>query len=361
MGTFREFLAKTADGHPLTRQEAAEAFTAMTSGEATPSQMGAFLMALRVRGETVDEITGAATSLRRRMHGVTAPPGTVDILGTGGDSSGSYNISTCAGLIVAGVGVPVAKQGNRALSSRSGSTDVLGALGVRTALTPAEVEHCIAAAGIGFMHAPNHHPALRHVAATRVELATRTVFNLLGPLLNPAGVAHHLVGVYSRHWVEPLARVLGELGSARALVVHGSDGLDEVTTTGPTYVAELADGAVKTFEITPAEAGIPLARPEDLRGGDPAHNAAALRGVLEGVRGPYRDIAVLNAAAALVAARRAGDFRQAAELAAASIDSGEARSRLAALVAASHGTHTTDTAHGTDTTRTATTPRTSHE
>ncbi|KUL36076.1 anthranilate phosphoribosyltransferase [Streptomyces sp. NRRL F-4489] len=337
-GTFKDFLAKTADGHPLTREEAADAFALMTSGEATPSQMGAFLMALRVRGETVAEISGAATVLRTKMYGVAAPPGTVDILGTGGDASGSYNISTAAGLIVAGAGVPVAKQGNRALSSRSGSTDVLRALGVRTALSPAEVEHCIAAAGIGFMHAPNHHPALAHVADTRAELATRTVFNLLGPLLNPAGVKHHLVGVYARHWAEPLAHVLGELGSTHALVVHGSDGLDEVTTTGPTYVAELADGAVKTYEITPGDAGLPTARPGDLRGGDPAHNAAALRRVLDGAPGPYRDIAVLNAAAALVAAGRAGDLRQGAARAAASLDSGEARARLAALVAASHTT-----------------------
>lgn len=340
MGAFKEFLAKTADGHVLSREEAAEAFTIMTSGEATPSQMGAFLMALRVRGETVAEITGAATSLRSRMRAVTAPAGAVDIVGTGGDSSGTYNISTCAGLIVAGAGVPVAKHGNRALSSRSGATDVLGALGVRTALSPAEVEHCISAAGIGFMHAPNHHPALKHVAPTRVELATRTVFNILGPLLNPAGVKHHLVGVYSRHWVEPLAQVLGELGSQHALVVHGSDGLDEVTTTGPTYVAELVDGVVKTFQITPEEAGIPTARPEDLRGGDPAHNAAALRGVLEGARGPYRDVTVLNAAAALVAASHVSDFRQAAELAAASIDTGEARNRLSALINASNATTT---------------------
>ncbi|MEV8523572.1 anthranilate phosphoribosyltransferase [Streptomyces sp. NPDC052000] len=336
MGTFKEFLAKTADGHPLTRHEASAAFTVMTSGEATPSQIGAFLMALRVRGETVAEITGAATSLRARMRTVAAPSGAVDIVGTGGDASGTYNISTCAGLIVAGAGVPVAKHGNRALSSRSGATDVLGALGVRTELTPAEVEHCIATAGIGFMHAPNHHPALKHVAPTRVELATRTVFNLLGPLLNPAGVRHHLVGVYSRHWVEPLAQVLGELGSTHALVVHGSDGLDEVTTTGPTYVAELADGVVKTFEVTPSQLGIPTARPQDLRGGTPAENAQALKGVLEGARGPYRDVAVLNAALALVAASRTADFGQAADLAVESIDSGRARACLSALIDASH-------------------------
>ncbi|MBQ1099033.1 anthranilate phosphoribosyltransferase [Streptomyces sp. b94] len=336
MGTFKEFLAKTAGGSPLTRQESAEAFTIMTSGEATPSQIGAFLMALRVRGETVEEITGAATSLRARMLTVTAPPGAVDIVGTGGDGSGSYNISTCAGLIVAGAGVPVAKHGNRALSSRSGATDVLGALGVRTALSPAGVEHCIAKAGIGFMHAPNHHPALRHVAPTRVELATRTVFNILGPLLNPAGVRHHLVGVYSPQWVEPLAHVLGELGSTRALVVHGSDGLDEVTTTGPTHVAELGDGTVRTYEITPTSAGLPTAGAGDLQGGTPHDNARALLAVLEGARGPYRDIAVLNAAAALVAASHVNDFREAAVLAAKSVDSGQARACLTALIEASN-------------------------
>jgi anthranilate phosphoribosyltransferase len=342
MRPFKEFLAKTADGRPLTRQEAADAFTVMTTGEATPSQIGALLMALRVRGETVEEITGAATSLRRRMRPVRAPAGAVDIVGTGGDASGSYNISTCAALIVAGAGVPVAKHGNRALSSRSGATDVLGALGVRTELSPADVEHCLAAAGIGFMHAPNHHPALRHVAPTRVELATRTVFNILGPLLNPAGVRHHLVGVYSRHWVEPLAQVLGELGSTRALVVHGSDGLDEVTTTGVTHVAELADGAVKTFEIGPTDLGLRPARPADLRGGTPSENAEALKAVLEGARGPYRDVAVANAAVALVAASHVTDFAQAAAVAAESVDSGRARACLSALIEASHAHVTED-------------------
>lgn len=335
-GAFQRLLGRVADGHTLTQNEAAEAFTAMTKGEATASQTGAFLMALRVRGETVDEIVGAVHSLRAVMRPVSAPENAVDVVGTGGDASGSYNISTCAAFIVAGAGVPVAKHGNRALSSKSGASDVLGALGVQTGLSPAGVEYCLESSGVGFMHAPEHHPALRHVAPTRTELATRTIFNILGPLLNPAGVRYHLIGVYARRWVEPLAHVLGELGAERAWVVHGSDGLDEITTTGPTYVAELANGRVRTFEITPEEAGVGRARPDDLLGGDPKHNAKALRAVLEGARGPYRDIALLNAAATLWAAGRVSDLRQGVEVAAESVDSGAARERLDSLVAASN-------------------------
>ena len=206
----------------------------MMSGEATPSQMGGLLMALRLRGETVDEITGAVTTMRAKMQRVAAPPDAIDVVGTGGDASGSYNISTCAAFIVAGAGVPVAKHGNRALSSRSGAADVLGALGVKIDLRPDEITRCIYEAGIGFMFAPAHHPAMKHVGPTRVELGTRTIFNLLGPLSNPAGVKRQMVGVFSRQWVEPLANVLKNLGSERAYVVHGSDGLDEITTSGPT-------------------------------------------------------------------------------------------------------------------------------
>lgn len=338
MDSFRELLGKVATGAALTREESAAAFDAMVSDEVTPSQTGAFLMALRVRGETVGEITGAAVALRARMHRVTAPDGAVDVVGTGGDESGSYNISTSAAFVVAGAGVPVAKHGNRALSSRSGAADVLEALGVRTGLTPAGVEHCLAEAGMGFMFAPSHHPALKHVATTRVELATRTVFNLLGPLINPAGVRHHLVGVYSRQWIEPVARVLGELGSRRALVVHGSDGLDELTSTGPTAVAELRDGHVRTYEITPEEAGLPRRRPEDLRGGTAEHNAKALLAVLDGRPGPLRDVVILNAAAALVAADRADGLADGVAQATRSIDSGQAKERLDLLAATSHRT-----------------------
>src|SRR5205085_915345 len=240
----------------------------MMSGEATPSQMGALLMALRVRGETVDEITGAVTTMRSKMLRVEAPPDAIDVVGTGGDASGSYNISTCSSFIVAGAGVPVAKHGNRALSSRSGAADVLQALGVKIDLTPDNVGRCIREAGIGFMFAPAHHPAMKNVGPTRVELGTRTIFNLLGPLSNPAGVRRQMVGVFSRQWVEPLAQVLKNLGSEAVWVVHGSDGLDEITTAGPTHVAALANGSVKSFEIVPEEFGFTRAKPETLRGGD---------------------------------------------------------------------------------------------
>ena len=231
---FKALIAKAATGAALTREEAARGFDRMMSGEATPSQMGGLLMALRVRGETVDEITGAVTAMREKMLRVTAPADAIDVVGTGGDASGSYNISTCAAFIVAGAGVPVAKHGNRALSSRSGAADVLGALGVKIELAPEGVGRCIREAGIGFMFAPAHHPAMKNVGPTRVELGTRTIFNLLGPLSNPAGVRRQMVGVFSRQWVEPLAQVLKNLGSESAWVVHGSDGLDEITISGPT-------------------------------------------------------------------------------------------------------------------------------
>src|SRR5881628_3666146 len=280
----------------------------MMSGEATPSQMGGLLMALRVRGETVDEITGAVTAMREKMLRVQAPPDAIDVVGTGGDASGSFNISTCAALIVAGAGVAVAKHGNRALSSRSGAADVLAALGVNIELTPQAVTRCIKEAGIGFMFAPAHHPAMKNVGPTRVELGTRTIFNLLGPLSNPAGVKRQMVGVFSRQWIEPLANVLKNLGSESAWVVHGSDGLDEITSTGPTAVAALESGKVTTFEIKPEEFGLAPSKPEQLRGGDANSNAAALKDVLKGKKGPFRDVALLNAAAAIVVAGKAKDL-----------------------------------------------------
>src|SRR5246500_566930 len=336
MDDFKALISKVATGAELTVQESAAAFEQMMSGEATPSQMGALLMALRVRGETVDEITGAVTAMRAKMVRVEAPPGAIDVVGTGGDASGSFNISTCAALIVAGAGVPVAKHGNRALSSRSGAADVLAALGVNIDLSPDKIAHCIREAGIGFMFAPAHHPATKNVNPTRVELGTRTIFNLLGPLSNSAGVRRQMGGVFSRQWVEPLAQVLNNLGSERAFVVHGSDGLDEITTTGPTTVASLENGEVRTFEINPEEVGFKRATADSLRGGEAKENAQALVDVLKGKQGPFRDVAVLNAAAALVVAARAKNLQQALPLAQTSIDSGEAANRLQQLVAISN-------------------------
>src|SRR5262244_1137106 len=336
MEDLKSIIGKVATGASLSREEAASAFDRMMSGEATPSQMGGLLMALRVRGETVDEITGAVSAMRSKMLRVIAPPNAIDVVGTGGDASGSYNISTCAAFIVAGAGVPVAKHGNRALSSRSGAADVLGALGVRIEVSPDVISRCIREAGIGFMFAPAHHPAMKHVGPTRVELGTRTIFNLLGPLSNPAGVKRQMVGVFSRQWVEPLAHVLKNLGSERAFVVHGSDGLDEITTSGPTLVAALEDGKVRSFEIKPEDVGLAQVKREALLGSDAATNAAALKGVLEGKKGPFRDVAVLNAAAALVVAGKAKDLKQGVALAGKSIDSGEAEGALERLIAVSN-------------------------
>jgi anthranilate phosphoribosyltransferase len=288
-----------------------------------------------VRGETVEEISGAVATMRARMLPVEAPPGAIDIVGTGGDASGSYNISTLAAIIVAGTGIPVAKHGNRALSSRSGAADTLAALGVNIEASPKVIARCIRESGVGFMFAPAHHSAMRHVGPTRIELGTRTIFNLLGPLSNPAGVSRQLLGVFSPEWVEPLARVLKALGTEAAWVVHG-DGLDEMTTTGTTRVAELRDGEVRTFEVTPADAGLPAVPREALRGGDAPHNAAALSGVLAGERNPYRDIALFNAAGSLVMAGRARDLRAGVAMAAESIDSGAASGVLSRLKDASN-------------------------
>jgi anthranilate phosphoribosyltransferase len=332
---FKALIAKVATGASLTREEAAAAFDRMMSGEATPSQMGGLLMALRVRGETVDEITGAVTTMRAKMLGVKAPTGAIDVVGTGGDASGSFNISTCAAFIVAGCGVPVAKHGNRALSSKSGAADVLQALGVRIDLMPDEVGHCISDAGIGFMFAPSHHPAMKNVGPTRVELGTRTIFNLLGPLSNPASVKRQMIGTFSKHWLEPMAQVLKNLGSESIWVVHGSDGLDEITTSGPTSIAALENGKIRTFEIKPEDAGLPRHKAEALRGGDAEHNAKALLEVLKGHASPFRDVAVLNAAAALIVAGKANDLKTGAALATKSIDSGEAEGRLDRLIAVS--------------------------
>jgi anthranilate phosphoribosyltransferase len=333
---FKALIGKVATGAVLSREESSGAFDRMMSGEATPSQMGALLMGLRVRGETVDEITGAVAAMRAKMLRVKAPENAIDVVGTGGDASGSYNISTCASFIVAGAGIPVAKHGNRALSSKSGSADVLTSLGVKIDLTPEDVGRCIGEAGIGFMFAPAHHPAMKNVGPTRVELGTRTIFNLLGPLSNPAGVKRQLVGVFSRHWIEPLAQVLNNLGSDSVWVVHGSDGLDEITISGPTHIAALENGKVRTFELKPEDIGLKLAKPEALRGADADTNATALKAVLDNKDSAYRDVALMNAAAALVVAQAANDIKEGAALARKSLESGAARARLDKLIAVSN-------------------------
>jgi anthranilate phosphoribosyltransferase len=336
MHDLKSIIGKVATGATLSREEAASAFDSMMSGEATPSQMGGLLMALRVRGETVDEITGAVAAMRAKMLRVDAPADAVDVVGTGGDGSGSVNVSTCAAFIVAGAGVPVAKHGNRNLSSHSGAADVLSALGVRIDIKPDHIGRCVNEAGIGFMFAPSHHPAMKNVGPTRVELATRTIFNLLGPLSNPAGVRRQMVGVFSRQWVLPLAQVLKNLGSEQVWVVHGSDGLDEITLTGPTFVAALENGTIRTFEIGPEEADLPYAAGEALKGGDAAANAVALQSVLDGRPGPYRDIALLNAAAALIVAGRAATLKEGVAIGRNAIDSGAAAARLKHLIAVSN-------------------------
>src|ERR1700719_274048 len=336
MDNLKSIIGKVATGATLSSAEAAAAFDSMMSGEATPSQMGGLLMALRVRGETVDEITGAVSAVRAKMLRVKAPADAVDIVGTGGDGSGSVNVSTCASFIVAGTGVPVAKHGNRALSSRSGAADVLASLGVRIDITPEQVGRCVAEAGIGFMFAPSHHPAWKNVGPTRVELATRTIFNLLGPLSNPAGVRRQMVGVFSKQWVQPLAQVLKNLGAEAVWVVHGSDGLDEITTSGPTSVTALENGTIRSFEISPEQFGLTKVKPEALRGGDAATNARAVQEVLEGKKTALRDVALFNAAAALVVAGKAKELKAGLELAAQSVDSGEAEGRLDRLIVVSN-------------------------
>jgi anthranilate phosphoribosyltransferase len=290
-------------------------------------------MALRVRGETVDEITGAARTMRAKVTAVKAPEGAIDLVGTGGDNVGTWNVSTASALVVAGCGVPVAKHGNRAFSSKAGSADVLSSLGVNLDCDLRLVERAIQEAGVGFMMAPRHHSAMRHVAGTRVEMGTRTIFNILGPLSNPAGVRHLLVGVFAQKWIEPMARTLGNLGAIRAWVVHGSDGLDEITTTGPTHVAEWHEGKVRTFEITPEDAGLKRTTLAELKGGTPAENAAAIRAVLGGQFGAFRDIVRMNAGAALVIAGKAPDLKTGAMMAAAAIDTGKAKAALDQLVA----------------------------
>ena len=333
----KDVLATVASGQPLTFDAARGAFEIVMDGAATPSQIGAFLMGLRVRGETVPEIAGAVSVMREKMTRVEAPPHAVDIVGTGGDASGSYNVSTCAAIVAAASGAVVAKHGNRALSSRSGAADTLEALGVHLAAEPEAIGRCIAECGIGFMFAPNHHAAMRHVGPSRSELGTRTIFNLLGPLSNPAGVERQVVGVYAAEWVEPLAHVLNDLGCERAWVVHG-DGLDELTVTGPTKVAELIEGTVRTFELAPDAVGLDRHDFSALKGGDAQENARALRAVLDGQAGAYRDITLLNAAAGLTVAGLAANLKEGVAMAATAIDEGAAKATLARLIEVSHET-----------------------
>lgn len=333
--TLRSLIQKVSTGQSLSSDEIRAALEIMTDGHATQAQMGAFLMGLRVRGETVEELTGAAQMMRSRMIRVEAPAGAVDIVGTGGDSHGTYNVSTCAALVAAGAGLKVAKHGNRSVSSISGASDVLAALGVKLDVGPESVARAIREAGVGFMWAPMHHPAMKHWAPVRAELGIRTLFNLLGPISNPAGVTRQVVGVFSSEWVEPVAHVLKGLGAEHVWVVHGHDGLDELTTTGATDVAELRDGEIELFEVTPADAGLAPAKLSDLKGGDAKTNAQAIRDVLAGQSGPFRDIVLLNAAAALIVGDKASSLIDGVAMAAEAISSGAAARALDRLIAAS--------------------------
>ncbi len=325
-------LINAAANGPLTRDQAEAAFGILFDGEATPSQIGGFLMALRTRGETVDEYAAAAAVMIAKCHKVRAPEGAIDIVGTGGDGKGTLNISTAAAFVVAGAGVCVAKHGNRNLSSKSGAADALAQMGVNVMIGPELVEKALKEAGIAFMMAPMHHPAMAHVGPVRAELGTRTIFNILGPLTNPAGVKRQLTGAFARDLIRPMAETLGQLGSTRAWLVHGSDGTDELAISGPSWVAALnEDGSITEFELHPEEAGLPLHPFEDILGGTPQHNAAAFRAILDGAHGAYRDAVLLNSAAALVVAGRVGDLREGAAQAATSIDSGAARKCLQTL------------------------------
>ena len=313
---------------PLTRSEAETAFAILFDGEATPSQMGGLLMALRTRGETVDEYAAAAAVMRAKCNPVTAPGGAMDIVGTGGDGKGTLNISTATAFVVAGAGVVVAKHGNRNLSSKSGAADALTEMGINVMIGPDLVEKALKEAGIGFMMAPMHHPAIAHVMPTRAELGTRTIFNILGPLTNPAGVKRQLTGAFSRDLTRPMAETLGQLGSDRAWLVHGSDGTDELAISGISWVAALEDGTVKEVELHPEDAGLPVHPFEDILGGTPKENARAFRALLDGQPSAYRDAVLLNAAAALTVADAASDLREGVEMAADSIDSGNARAKI---------------------------------
>jgi len=331
-------LNKIASRQDLTGEEMRTVMTTIMDGNATPSQIGAFLMGMRVKGETVGEIAAAVSILREKMVQVEVaePENTIDIVGTGGDGAETLNISTASAFVTAASGVPVAKHGNRALSSKSGASDVLTALGVKLDLTPDKIGQCIAEAGIGFMFAPAHHPAMKHVGPSRVELGTRTMFNLLGPQSNPAGARRYMLGVYDQRWVEPVAAALLANRAVSAWVVHGADNLDELSTTGTSFVASIRNGDLRSFSLDPEDAGLPRATLADLKGADPAYNAGRMRALFEGQRDAYRDIVLFNTAAALVVADKAADLKAGVAMAADSIDSGRAKAKLDALIAVSN-------------------------
>ncbi|TIL75932.1 MAG: anthranilate phosphoribosyltransferase [Mesorhizobium sp.] len=336
MSALKTHIAKVAAGSSLSFEEARDAFDIIMSGDATPGQIGGFLMALRVRGETVSEISGAVATMRAKMLRVDAPAGAIDIVGTGGDNSHSVNISTASAFVIAACGVPVAKHGNRGLSSQTGAADVLTALGVKLDIPPEAIGRCIHDAGVGFMFAPAHHPAMKHVGPIRVELGTRTIFNLLGPLSNPAGVVRQMVGVFLPEWIMPVAETLKALGADHAWVAHG-DGYDEITTTGETQVAELVGGEIRSFTLTPEAVGLKRHTKDELRGGDAAYNAQALRDMLGGAAGAFRDTVLMNAGAGLVVAGKATTLADGMATAAQAIDSGRALKVLDRLVEISNG------------------------
>ncbi len=333
----RTALGLLCKNEELNREQMQAALGQIMEGKASPAQTGAFLMGLCTKGETAGEIASAVALLRSRMLPVNAPSDAMDIVGTGGDGMGTYNISTASAIIVAAAGIPVAKHGNKALSSKSGSSEALQALGVKLDLEPKAISRCIKEAGIGFMFAPNHHPAMRHVGPARAEMGIRTMFNLLGPQCNPAGVRRYLLGVFSPEWVVPVARSLMANGAEAAWVVHGSDGLDEITGTGPTRVAAIENGVLREFEISPKDAGLPMSRPEDLVGGDPEHNAQAIRDLFKGKQSAYRDVVLMNAGASLLIGGKAKSFSEGVVLAAQMIESGAAENTLARLVEISNG------------------------
>ena len=336
MSALKPLIAKAADGKSLSLEESKIAFNILMSGEATPAQVAGLLMALRVRGETVDEITGAVSVMREKMLRVEAPADAIDIVGTGGDASGSYNISTCAAIVAAGAGLSVAKHGNRALSSKSGAADVLLALGVKLDTGPEKISQCIREAGVGFMFAPQHHSSMKHVGPMRVELGTRTIFNLLGPLSNPAGAKRQITGVFSKAWVEPLAHVLKNLGSEACWICHGEGGMDEIVPTGTTWISELKNGEVYSFEVTPEQVGIKRSNLADLKGGESAENAEALKTVLDGRASAFADAAVMTAGAALLVATKVPDFKTGVAVARAAIASGAAKKTLSRLIEVSN-------------------------
>ncbi|CAN7266583.1 anthranilate phosphoribosyltransferase [Devosia sp. LjRoot3] len=333
----KQALHKISEGRDLAGEEMRSVMRLIMEGEATPAQLGAFLMGMRIKGESVGEIAAAVSIMREKMVPVDAPEDAVDIVGTGGDGVGTLNISTAASFVVAATGVPVAKHGNRALSSKSGSSQALEALGVKLDLTPAQIGECIRQAGIGFMFAPSHHPAMKYVGPARAELGVRTMFNLLGPQSNPASVRRYVLGVYSEQWVEPVAAALLANRAVKAWVMHGSDGLDELTVTGPSFVAQIADGDLRSFEVTPEQAGLKRHELKDILGGTPEENAAAIHALFDGAEGAYRDIVLLNAAAALIVADKADDLKSGVAMAKEAIDSGAAKQTLAKLVAVSNG------------------------